>query len=498
MHRCFLLFLLLAAAGLPGAPAAESWPFITRRGDQLYEGERVFRTFSLTAPNLLAHESQLRADLANRFPDEYEIRDLFGALQRVGGRATRTFSFTVFHPDDHGIPVHIPARRTYNEEAFRCLDRVLALAREYEVRLIIPFIASQSFARVRGVDEFAALAGKPGSAFWTDPEVKEDFKHFLHFVLNRRNTLTGVLYKDDPAILAWQLGNEFGSYPYDRQLDPKPWSRLILAWSLEMATYLKQQDPRHLVMEAGGCDRAALLQADAIDIISDHLYEYWNRLGGRPTELGPLARAGWAECTGRKVLLIDEFGLATFANQRELLRTIREDTRIAGALLWSARSHRRDGGWFYHNEGGTPVNSFHVPGFATGAAYDETRVLDLLRREAYAVRGEPVPPREKPAPAPVLLPLGAGGFTWRGATGASSYVLERAPDPDGPWTVIARDLQDSVVTDVKTFESSPESAQPVPLYFDEEAPAGATCHYRIKGVNVAGETAYSPVVTVRR
>lgn len=80
------------------------------------------------------------------------------------------------------MPVHIPARRTYNEDTFRCLDRVIALGQEYDIRLIIPFIASQSFGGIRGVDEFAALAGKPIGSFWTDQDVKADFRHFLDFL----------------------------------------------------------------------------------------------------------------------------------------------------------------------------------------------------------------------------------------------------------------------------------------------------------------------------
>ena len=141
------------------------------------------------------------------------------------------------------------------------------------------------------MDEFAALSGKPGSAFWTDDTVKNDFKHLLGFILNRRNTVNGILYKDDPAILAWQLGNEFGSYAGDRKLDYTEWSPRILAWSKEMAAYIKQLDSNHLVMEAGGVDRNALLEDPNIDIISDHLYEYWNRMGGQPWQLAPIAKA---------------------------------------------------------------------------------------------------------------------------------------------------------------------------------------------------------------
>ena len=499
MNRILLLattalLALVSSATLAAAPATPAhWPIVARRGDQLFEGDRPFRFFGLAAPNLQANESQFSPDFSNRFPDDYEIRDLLGGLQRLGARATRTFPLSIAHPADRA-PVYIPARRTYNEDAFRCLDRLLALAPEYDVRVILPFIASQTFGTIRGVDEFAALSGKPGIAFWTDPEVKEDFKHFLRFLLNRRNTVSGILYKDDPAILAWQFGNEFGSYAPDRRLDPAVWEPVITSWCLEMAAFIKELDPNHLVMDAGGCSRTALLSSPHVDVISEHLYEYWNRLAGAPWEFAPLARAARAECRGRKPLIIDEFGLGSVENQRALMREIRE-TGIAGGLMWSIRGHRRDGGWYYHNEGGTPVNSFHVPGFAAGFAYQETRILDLLRTEAYAIRGEPVPPLAAPAPAPVLF-RSRDGLTWRGSTGASSYVLERAESATGPWTPIARDLADSVVADARSFESSPAAAFPVTLYTDETAPAGRPHFYRIKGVNLAGETDYSPVLSV--
>ena len=30
----------------------------------------------------------------------------------------------------------------------------------------------------------------------------------MAYVLNRRNTITGVRYGDDPCVLAWETGNE--------------------------------------------------------------------------------------------------------------------------------------------------------------------------------------------------------------------------------------------------------------------------------------------------
>jgi len=473
-------------------PVKEFRYFIVRSGDKLIDGDHEFRFFGLAAPNMQQNESQLRSDMTNRFPDEFEIRDLFSGIERVGGLVTRTFTLSIASPADSGLPVYVPARRTYNEEAFRCLDKVIALASEYNIRLIIPFIASQSFHGIRGVDEFSALSGKPQGSFWTDDNVKADFKHLLSFVLNRRNTVNGKLYKNDPAVLAWQLGNEFGSYAGDRKLNYDDWSPVILHWSLEMAAYIKGIDSNHLIIEAGGCDRKALIADSNIDIISDHLYEYWNRMGNQPWVLGPIAHNSREECRGKKPLVVDEFGLGSTENLTSLMDTIC-NSGISGGLLWSIRSHRRDGGWYYHNEGGTKVNSFHVPGFADGFHYDETGMLDLLRLRAYKIRGIPPADIEPPYPAPVLI-VKNHGFTWRGSAGARYYTIERSEGPSGPWKILVTGLYDSVVEDVAAFEPSAEASEPLVLYRDETRNKGVPYYYRIKAVNEAGETAYSNVV----
>ncbi len=485
-------WMLLTGNQLFAQNEAKSWPIITRKGDKLFEGDKEFRFMGLAAPNIQQNESQLRADMANRFPDEYEIRDILSGLQRVGSRATRTFSLSVYSPADNGLPVYIQARRTYNEEAFQCLDRIVALCHEYDVRLIIPFISSQQFAGIKGVDEFSALSGKPAGSFWTDAEVKDDFKHFLNFLLNRKNTVNGIIYKDDPAILAWQFGNEFGSYYWDRGLEPTVWEPKILDWCTEMAAYIKSIDPNHLIMEAGGADKKALIENKNIDIISEHLYEYWNKISGKPWQLAPIAREAKALCKGKKPMIVDEFGLGSPENIEELMKTI-IDEDIVGGLMWSIRSHRRDGGWYYHSEGGTPINSFHVPGFAVGYGYDETRMLDMLRSYAYAIRQLPVPPVEKPWPAPVLMTKG-NGFTWRGSTGAAFYTIERAESEDGPWQVIATGLQDALIADVAKFEPSAEASEALTLYYDMIKTPGKTYYYRLKGENSAGATEYSNIL----
>lgn len=81
--------------------------------------------------------------------------------------------------------------------------------------------------------------------------------------------------------------------------------------------------------------------------------------------------------------------------------------------------------------------------------YEETRLLDLLRTEAFLIRGIEPEPVAKPTPAPVLIQKG-DGFTWGGSTGAASYTIGRAENADGPWKVLAVGLEILVIAMLPT------------------------------------------------
>lgn len=59
-------------------------------------------------------------------------------------------------------------------------------------------------------------------------------------MLTRVNSFTGIAYKDDPTIFAWELMNEPRC---QSDLSGKP----IQDWTAEMAAYVKSIDSKHLV-----------------------------------------------------------------------------------------------------------------------------------------------------------------------------------------------------------------------------------------------------------
>ena len=251
---------LLVAISFTSGQTAELTEFITARGDQLREGDRPYRFMSFNIPNLHLVEDNFSFENPNpwRWPDEFEIRDALESIRQMGGNATRIYVLSVKREgSDMGDHVYVRGPGDFNEEAFRVLDKVLQVANETGVRVLIPLVDQWKWWGGRA--EYAKFRGKSADEFWTDQQVIDDFKQTIHFTLNRVNTLTGVAYKDDPAIFGWETGNEIDSTP---------------AWTREISAYIKSIDSNHLVVDGYSLHgvREASLDDPNIDVITTHHY----------------------------------------------------------------------------------------------------------------------------------------------------------------------------------------------------------------------------------
>jgi mannan endo-1,4-beta-mannosidase len=446
------------------AQAADLTHFITRDGDRLMDGEKPFRFISLNVPNLLAIEDAFSFADPNpwRWPDAYEIEDALESVRQMGGRVVRTYTITV-HRDgsDMGELVHVRAPGRFNEDGFRVLDKVLQVAHQKGIRVIIPLVDNWKW--MGGIGEYAAFRDKPPEAFWNDRQIVDDFKQTIRHLVERKNHYTGVVYRDDPAILGWETGNE---------LDAPP------EWTRQIAAYIKQLDANHLVID--GASRAGIsadsLSDPNVDVVTTHHYPGWS------TDFVASIRAARVAAKDKKPYIVGEFGFVDAATVRRTLDVAVEDG-ICGALLWSLRFHSRDGGFYWHSEGlgGDLYKAYHWPGFDSGRAYGERDVLQLMRKRAFEIQGREPPPLDPPAP-PELLPIRhVGRISWRGSAGASSYDVERADRPEGPWATIGSGVSDAAV-------------QYRPLFNDESAVPGQTYYYRVDARNAAGSSPPSNVV----
>ena len=452
--------------------------FITARDGKLFDGAGEFRFLSLNIPNLLIVEDNVPFAEENpwRLPDKFEINDALETLQQMGGTVTRSYVITVVKTNDlPGTPRHVLAPGKFNEEAFRTLDEVLAAANRTGVRVIIPFV--DNWAWQGGRAEYARWHGKAKDDFWTDPQLIADFKQTIHFILTRTNTVTGVRYADDKSVLCWETGNEIVSPP---------------AWTREIAHYIKSLDTNHLVMDGFNASvlRDESLEIPDVDIVTTHHYP------NNKTTFAELIRANAEKAKGKKPYVVGEFGFVSTAQMTDAMTAI-ADSSCSGGLLWSLRYRNRDGGFYWHSEpglGGNLYKAFHWPSSTIGNDYDEIKLMAIVRSNAFAIRGIPVPPPAVPVP-PKLLPISdASAISWQGSVGASRYQVERGAEessnlnlPSGPvhagggnWIIISSNIDEAFT-------------QYRPQFSDETVPAGRW-YYRVRARNESGVSEPSNVV----
>ncbi|MFA9388449.1 MAG: hypothetical protein ACERKD_01490 [Prolixibacteraceae bacterium] len=441
--------------------------FITTKGNKLMDGNQEFRFVSYNVPTLHYNEDEFGFEQLNAYslPDEFELRDVFESVSQMGGKVVRLYTIPAkIETEPDGTPTYVLGPNQFSEEAFKTMDLVLALANEYQVRIIFSLLNNWQW--MGGRPQYAAFRGKTKDEFWTDPQLISDFKATIDYTLNRTNTITGIQYRDDKAILCWETGNEL-TCPLD--------------WTIDICRHIKSQDHNHLLMDGyHAIDdhpvREGSILEESIDIIHSHHYEV------NPILFVENVNRNLAIIAGRKPYMIGEFGfVGTPAIDQYIDKVI--DSDVVGMLIWGFRGHRSKGGFYWHSEplGFGRYKSYHWPGFATGNEYDESNLMALIRQKAYEINGENAP--KLPAPkAPKLLPIEHQGYiSWQGSAGASYYDLYRSTSEQGPFEVLAYNITDA-------------SQQYYPMFNDRSAQIGHNYYYQLVAKNKSGESKPSAIV----
>ncbi|KAI9354842.1 hypothetical protein DFJ73DRAFT_921454 [Zopfochytrium polystomum] len=203
--------------------------------------ETPFRFVSFNVPNLFYLEDRPNATTGERLgPTLFEQQDAVATIAYLRGSPAyhvaaniTAFNGTKWSP----IPNTANPRLYLNEDLFAALDSAVAIAHNHSVRLIIPFI--DRWAWWGGIEAFASLHAKPlGNAttaapdFFTDPTVTANFFALVTAVVNRTNNAGSPprRYCEDPAILAWETGNE---------LQTLSGGRVPANWTLAVARTVK-------------------------------------------------------------------------------------------------------------------------------------------------------------------------------------------------------------------------------------------------------------------
>lgn len=172
-----------------------------------------------------------------------------------------------------------------------------------------------------------------GNLIYNTSAAETMYKNHIHKVINRRNTVNGRLYKEDPTVLSWQLANEpqpanpddyLGAYGLTYPPNP---SDPLLPWIKRISAYIKSLAPNHLVSvglesKQGEWYFKAVHEIEGVDYATAHcwvqnwgIYDMYNASLSNLEFANDFARefigntSRWAEEIGKPILL-EEFGMA--------------------------------------------------------------------------------------------------------------------------------------------------------------------------------------------
>jgi len=319
-------------ASAAGTPAGG---FVTRSGSRLMLNGKPFRFAgaNLDNVNLASDRFSLIVSITGKidayYPSKFAIDNAFETLRKMGGTVARVYS-----AGTQGSPLAIePSLGVFNEEALKQLDYVIKSAGDHGVRLDLVLVSQQDYY-VGGRDVFSHW--RDGVSFFDEPVVS-DFEQFIRAVLTRVNSYTGVAYKDDPVIFAWENDNEISDPP--------------ITWDNRICSYIKKLDPNHLVINGNAMpiltfSPERLVEPDA-DIYVAHYYQHWKQPWNLATDASLVTKAG-------KVFMVEEFGWdrtnLTVDELKANLAAVEKNPQVAGDMFWALRGLQ------------APGKSFPVPG----------------------------------------------------------------------------------------------------------------------------------------
>jgi hypothetical protein len=311
-----------------------------------------------------------------------------------------------------------------------------------------------------GIGQYLAWNHKQNfQDFFTDPALIAAYEAHIDAVLNHLNPLTGLRYRDDPTIMAWENCNMCGIVAlltggHQAQLTQ------VAAWSETIGEHIKKVDPKHLYLDTTGIFHAhrEVLDNSATDLVTFEYYPHWAALLGG-SHAPPLTAATFSEDAATvtahgKVFIVNEFGWddtnwKTTGDLQQVLDTLAADPKVSGDDFWALQAHLDNFGFQP-----IPADSRTLPFARDGECgewwalyYPGIKTLDMtaedmaaraqqLRSHAFAMAGITVPPHAVP-PAPVITSVVVGGLVaWRGSAGAVRYSIERFDPSSKQWQLI--------------------------------------------------------------
>ncbi|KAK8089614.1 glycoside hydrolase, partial [Apiospora hydei] len=333
------------------------------------------------------------------YPTKGRITDVLATVKALGGTMIRSHTLGI----SLGNPLSVmPAPGVLNEAAFASIDWAVYQAGQYGIRLMVPLIdnfdyyhgGKYTFLRWAGLNlTQSADANNPAiQQFYTNATIVAAFKDYIAQVATHRNPYTGRTYADDPAIFAYETGNELLGPVWGDMDCPAD-------WVADIARFVRALAPQKLLVDGTYGVNQTHLDIEEVDIVSNHYY---------PVDTAKLQADLDLVEGARKAYFAGEYSWvgpddAGTNNMTAFFDIIEKSTVAVGDAFWSlfGRNLPDCDSFVDHSDGFTlqynnPANS----------EYTNSRI-QLIRKHFVAMsQGTEIPSNEDlpavPCPAPAL------------------------------------------------------------------------------------------------
>eukprot|EP00798_Chlamydomonas_sp_ICE-L_P015113 gene15113-21169_t len=158
--------------------------------------------------------------------------------QRLGMTVARCWAFNSKMPEAPGI---------YDEDQMQGLDFLVYAAAKYNTRLVM--VLGNLWPAYFGPENWLIMADGPWTEgknildFYNSSGVRTLYKQHISYMTNRTNVYTGIKYKDDPTIMAWNVMNE----PRCPGCMDAVSQDIVIDFMDDLSTHLRNEDPNHLI-----------------------------------------------------------------------------------------------------------------------------------------------------------------------------------------------------------------------------------------------------------
>ena len=174
------------------------------------------------------------------------VKDIFKQAKENGLTVMRTFAFAGRLKQN----ALMTGPGEYNDKMLEALDFVMDEASKQDIRVVLvldsywntAFDKDETHANgihkyLQWIKEAKNVTLEPND-FYTNAETRKMYKDHVKFMLNRKNTVNGRVYKNDPAILSYNIMNEPRCEECGKDLQK---------WIDEMAAYVRSIDKNHMI-----------------------------------------------------------------------------------------------------------------------------------------------------------------------------------------------------------------------------------------------------------